>query len=296
MNRPARRPFGAAGVTAAALLAALAACQTAAPAPAPERADPRGSETAASTYTVLQMNLCLSGMADCFAAAEYPTVVEEAASQIQAADPDAVTINEVCRSDGVSIARRTGHHIRFVPVHYAGAPLPCIEPGGRGLFGLAVLTREPIVGYETEPFLAQTELEERRWLCVSTRDRVDVCTAHLEPPDTANAEAANEGQCAELAAVLARDASRPTLFGGDLNRRSSCAPGGSWTRTDAASDRSPGVQHVYGNEAFERPVAEVLPLTSSDHDSLLVGARLPRRGVDASTSRGRVTAARGHPG
>jgi endonuclease/exonuclease/phosphatase (EEP) superfamily protein YafD len=282
MTRPVRRPSTAGAVTAAALLAllgAVVACQPAPSVPTSGPGDVHRPGAAASAYTVLQMNLCLSGLADCFPAAEYPNVVDEAAAQIQATDPDAVTMNEVCRSDGVRIARRTAYRIRFVPVHYAAAPLPCIEPGSRGLFGLAVLTKQPIVRSESEPFVAQTELEERRWLCVSTRDRVEVCTAHLEPPDTTDAETTNEAQCAELAAVLTRDASRSILFGGDVNRRDSCAPVGSWTRTDAASDRSPGVQHVYGSRTFEKPVAEVLPLGFSDHDLLLVSARLGAEGA-----------------
>jgi endonuclease/exonuclease/phosphatase family metal-dependent hydrolase len=294
MLRPARRPFAAGVVTAAALLAAVAGCTSAAPAPAPApapatappsapatapgRGDERRSGGAPLTYTLLQTNLCLSGLADCFAAAQYPNVVEEAVSRIQEAQPDAVSMNEACRSDAVRIARRTSYRMGFVPVHYAGGPLPCVAPGGRGLFGLAVLTREPIVRVESEPFLAQTDLEERRWLCVSSRDGVDVCTSHLEAPDSSDAEATNDAQCAELRVVLTRPSSRPTLFGGDVNRTSSCAPDGSWTRTDGASARFAGVQHVYGTFRFKSPVAKVLPSAFSDHDLLLVRARLVRSG------------------
>jgi hypothetical protein len=226
------------------------------------------------------MNLCLSGLADCYGAAAYPNVVDEAVSRIRAAEPDAVTVNEACRQDGVRIARRTAYHVRFVPVHYAGAPLRCVDPGGRGLFGHAVLTGRPIVRSESGIFQAQAELEERRWLCVSTRGGVDVCTAHLEKPDTSDAEAANEDQCVELGQVLSRRASGFTLFGGDVNRRGSCAPPGSWSRTDAAADQSPGVQHVYGSPTIEDPVVQVLPSAFSDHDLMLVRAQLVRRGDD----------------
>jgi endonuclease/exonuclease/phosphatase family metal-dependent hydrolase len=219
------------------------------------------------------MNLCLSGLADCFGAAEYPNVVEEAVSRIQAEGPDAVTVNEACRADVVQIARRTAYHVRFVPVVYAGAPLSCVDPGGRGLFGLAVLTRRPVVRSESQAFLAQAQLEERRWLCVSTRDGVDVCTSHLEEPDSSDAAATNDDQCAELRGALGRRASGSTLFGGDVNRRYSCAPVGYWSRTDSVSHRSPGVQHVYGGPGFERPVVKTLPSAFSDHDMLLVTAR-----------------------
>jgi endonuclease/exonuclease/phosphatase family metal-dependent hydrolase len=231
------------------------------------------------------MNLCLSGLADCFGAAEYPKVVEEAVSGIRAAEPDAVTVNEACRRDAVQIGRRTAYHVRFVPVSYAGAPLPCVDPGGRGLFGLAVLTRTPIVGSENEVYVAQTELEARRWLCVSTRDGVDICTSHLEEPDSSKAAATNDAQCAELRGALTRRASRSTLFGGDVNRRSSCAPAGFWSRTDSGSDRSPGVQHVYGSAAFESALVQVLPSAFSDHDLLLVTAQLAPRGRGAVPAR-----------
>lgn len=64
------------------------------------------------------------------------------------------------------------------------------------------------------------------WLCVSTRVGVDVCTAHLASPETEEA-AANGPQCAELRALLAHRATdRTVIFGGDVNRRVSCAPHG----------------------------------------------------------------------
>ena len=68
---------------------------------------------AAASFTLIQMNLCLSGLADCYDVAAYPTVVREAVAEIRAMGPDAVTVNEACRGDVVRIARRTGYHVRF---------------------------------------------------------------------------------------------------------------------------------------------------------------------------------------
>jgi hypothetical protein len=45
----------------------------------------------ASTYTLMQMNLCLSGLAACYRKVAYPTGVEEAVARIREAHPDAVT-------------------------------------------------------------------------------------------------------------------------------------------------------------------------------------------------------------
>src|SRR4051812_22358106 len=63
---------------------------------------------APSTYTLMQMNLCLSGLAGCFVKVAYPAVVDEAVARIRAAHPDAVTFNEACRGDVARIAAETG--------------------------------------------------------------------------------------------------------------------------------------------------------------------------------------------
>src|SRR6201982_360001 len=93
------------------------------------------------TYTLMQMNLCLSGFAGCFGKVAYPAGVEEAVARIREAHPDAVTLNETCRGDVAQIARRTGYHLRFSTVSFSGQPLSCVRPAGRGLFGDAVLTK-----------------------------------------------------------------------------------------------------------------------------------------------------------
>src|SRR5215213_7125221 len=119
-----------------------------------------------SPYTLMQMNLCLSGLAGCYGKVAYPAVVEEAVARIRDTRPDAVTPNEACRGDVVRVARRTGYHLRFSRVIYRGERLRCVRPGGRGLFGDAVLTRAPIVASAHRAFAAQAGLEQRRWSCL----------------------------------------------------------------------------------------------------------------------------------
>jgi endonuclease/exonuclease/phosphatase family metal-dependent hydrolase len=229
---------------------------------------------AGAAYTLMQMNLCLSGLAGCYAKVAYPAVVAEAVALVRGAHPDAVTVNEACRGDAERIARQTGYHLRFTRVYYLGRPLPCVRPGGRGLFGIAVLTAAAVVGSEARDFAGQAGPERRRWLCVSTRAGVDVCTAHLDtriPVEVAG----NDAQCVELAALLARRAAaRTVIFGGDVNRRRSCAPAGAWTRNDGSAGQAAGLQHVYGSRALGSPSARVIPTTHTDHDVLLVRARL----------------------
>jgi endonuclease/exonuclease/phosphatase family metal-dependent hydrolase len=233
---------------------------------------------AGPAYTLMQMNLCLSGLASCYAKVQYPAELQEAVSRIRAAHPDAVTFNEACGNDVALIAQRTGYHLRFSSVIYYGKPLPCVHPGGRGLFGDAVLTKAAIESSDSRPFRAQAGPEQRKWLCVSTRVAVDVCTAHLASQETVEV-AANDPQCAELTALLARRAADGTvIFGGDLNRRPSCAPHDFWTRTDESARQDPGLQQVYGTGALRSPSARVEPAVHTDHDILLVRARLTANG------------------
>jgi endonuclease/exonuclease/phosphatase family metal-dependent hydrolase len=230
-----------------------------------------------STYTLMQMNLCLSGIAGCYAKVEYPAGVQEAVARVREEHPDAVTFNEACSGDVATIARRTGYHMRFSRVSYYGRPLLCVRPGGRGLFGDAVLTKAPIESAENHAFDGQAGPEQRRWLCASTRVGVEVCTAHLasHEPDEA---AANDPQCLELGALLARRADANTvIFGGDVNRLPSCSPKGFWTRTDRLARQDPGSQQVYGTVALGSPAVRVVPARHTDHDVLIVRARLVGR-------------------
>lgn len=225
----------------------------------------------------MQMNLCLSGLAECYRKVDYPAGITDAVAQIRSAHPDAVTFNEACSGDVALIARRTGYHARFSHVMYYGRAFSCIKPVGRGLFGDAILTKAPIESVDSRPFEAQAGPEQRQWLCVSTRVGVDVCTAHLASHERVE-WAANAPQCAELGALLARRAAtRAVIFGGDLNRRPSCAPRGFWTRTDTSSAEDPGLQQVYGAGALRSPSARIVPSTHTDHAILLVRAQLRAR-------------------
>ncbi len=230
-----------------------------------------------SAYTLMQMNLCLSGLAGCYAKVHYPAVLAEAVARIRQLQPDAVTFNEACGGDVAQIARQTGYHVRFSSIIYYGKPLSCVHPRGRGLFGDAVLTRGAIARAVSHPFPSQAGPEERQWLCVTSPAGVKACTAHLASPEPVE-EAANAPQCAELRALLARRTSaRAVIFGGDVNRLGSCAPKGFWTRSDASARQDPGSQQVYGSGALHTPSARVLPAMHTDHDVLLVRADLAGR-------------------
>ncbi|SDJ03051.1 endonuclease/exonuclease/phosphatase family protein [Nonomuraea jiangxiensis] len=223
-------------------------------------------------YSLLQMNICDSGYAGCYARTQYPKILDEVVERIKANDVNAVTLNEACSGDVAQIARRTGYHFRFATVIYNGAPLACKTPDGRGEFGNAVLTKEAIKASEDAPYSVFSGVEQRRWLCVTTARQVDVCTSHLSTDGEAPGST-NSVQCAELGQVLA-SRGRPAIFAGDVNRRASCAPEGHWTLTDAAATQAPGIQHAYGN--LTSPSLELEPTTYTDHDALVIRAGLPK--------------------
>ena len=235
-----------------------------------------GSSSPASSgtsFSLLQMNLCLSGRAGCYEPADHAAVLDEAAAQIEDHHPPAVTINEACRRDAAELARRTGYALSFAAVDYGGAPLPCIDPGERGLFGIAVLTQDDVRATQGGAFTVRADPEERRWLCATTENSVTVCTAHLSTRYSSGERIDNDVQCSQLRGVLARRASLgTTFFGGDLNRQDPCAPEGMWILRDTGASQSPGLQHVYGTTSAESLTASVAKATHTDHDFLFAAA------------------------
>ena len=256
-------------------LVAVAVAACAAVVTLPTDAPARGPGT---SYTVLQMNLCLSGISGCYPRTAYPDVLDEAAAQVVDHDPQVVTLNEACSGDARAMAERTGYHLRFATVRYGAGALPCVKPGGRGVFGIAVLTKAPIVSSRGRAFSAQADFEERRWVCATTTRAVTACTSHLSTRGTTSAARVNDAECRELRTVLARyDAAGTTVFGGDLNRQTPCAPRTMWTTEDAAAGQSSGIQHVYGSRTLAAPTTEVRAAVHTDHDFLLTAGRLYAR-------------------
>lgn len=229
-------------------------------------------------YQHLQMNLCLSGLAGCFEGTEYPKVLDEAVEQINTIRPDSVMIDEACSGDATELAERTGMHASFTDVIYKGTTLDCVDPTGRGHFGLAVLTRARPTGVTSAPYDSQFGNEERRYLCVNTTARVTVCGTHLAVggDDGSDAQVNQDNQCLEFGAILAKQARHHRVIAsGDMNRQDSCAPRGYWTQQDTDSAQLPGIQHIYGEfRSFTHPASRVVEVTYTDHGYLLGSARL----------------------
>lgn len=260
-----------------AIVLAVAAATLAAVTPA-MAVSPRPTPKYGATYKVLQMNLCLSGMATCYARTAYRSIVDEATAQVANRDPAVVTLNEACSDDAAEIARRTGYHLRFAAVLNRGASLPCVEPGGRGVFGIAVLTKASIRTSNDEAFATQAGVEERRWICATTIRAITACTAHLSTRESTKARVANDAQCRELRGVLARsETAGTTVFGGDVNRRKPCAPATMWARADTTAGQKPGIQHIYGSTSLDDPSARLAAARHTDHDFFLTTGNLTGR-------------------
>jgi endonuclease/exonuclease/phosphatase family metal-dependent hydrolase len=228
-----------------------------------------------SAYTLVQMNLCLSGRAACFPRVRYPLGVRDATDVITNNRADVVTLVEVCRADVDEIAAKTGLHVRFAAVSSShGVPISCVDPGGRGAYGIAVLTRARITGSVDRPYAAQGGIEQRHWLCVTTAE-ARVCATHLEIRGSERVDAVNDAQCFEFGQVLERFVGDlPVIVGGDMNRDDACAASGMWARTDGDAVQASGRQHVYATSDFEEPETRIVPMVYTDHDALIVTSRL----------------------
>jgi endonuclease/exonuclease/phosphatase family metal-dependent hydrolase len=256
-----------------AIMLAVAASAVVALTPAVSSVSSSFADSSDSAYQLLQMNLCLSGQAGCYSRDVYPSILDEATRQIADQEPEAVTLNEVCSADAAELARHAGYELSFAAVDYGGSPLPCIDPRGRGVFGIAVLTKDDIRTSQDQAFAVQADPEERRWLCATTEGETTVCTAHLSTRDSSSERIANDAQCRELRSVLARpEEAGTTLFGGDVNRQEPCAPTTMWATRDTSATQTPGVQHIYGSTPAKGWSASVAEATYTDHDFLLAAA------------------------
>jgi endonuclease/exonuclease/phosphatase family metal-dependent hydrolase len=210
---------------------------------------------------LLQMNLCDSGIADCYTGRS----VAEAATVIRATGPDVVTLNEICQSDVTALAGGFGAAVfRAAGDRRTGGPYRCRngEP-----YGIGVLVRNPGPGYTTFSGLYPTQdlrdPEERAWVCVDGGLRL--CATHLASTSADIARA----QCGYLVAAVAR---RSTVVGGDFNLGNlrSCTPAGFLHRSDGA------VQQVVATAGFMLDSGRSIPMDgTTDHPGLLVTLTAP---------------------
>jgi endonuclease/exonuclease/phosphatase family metal-dependent hydrolase len=202
-------------------LAALAVLLTSSAPVAPVRA--------ATTFVLLQMNLCNSGIAPapCYS---FGRAVDEAVGRIHRYRPELVTLQEICRDDlygrdgwgrlaqAMADLYGGGHlSVDFVPAVNRDTDdwYRCAngEP-----FGLAVLHHYNGAERHSGRYRSQDPSNELRvWTCTTViKGRLTGCTTHLSTnPDVAMR------QCRELMSVLASRWVMPeVIVAGDFNLRS----------------------------------------------------------------------------
>ncbi len=186
---------------------------------------------AATTFDVLQMNLCNSGMAkaSCYS---FGRAVDEAVDKIHRYPPALVTLQEICHDDLYArngwgkLARAMAD--RYGSRHVSVAFVPAVNRDTHDWyrcvngeqFGDAMLLHGTALDVHRGWYGSQDASDEiRAWTCATVIRRLTACTTHLSTdPDVAMR------QCHELMSVLASPWVMPeVIVAGDLNLR--YAPG-----------------------------------------------------------------------
>ena len=239
---------------------------------------------------VLQLNLCNSGIAECYTGRS----VDRAAAVIRADRPDVVTLNEVCHEDvsGLYQALQGTYQGNLVWAFQAAADrrtgndFQCRNAQPYGI-GMLVRLPSPSAGHATEagiyPSQDPGDPEERAWLCVRVVGSFLACTTHLA---STSAPVAVD-QCHYLfdtAVPWSRgpDRAGPAVVAGDFNLGNgefdlvhagdmqACLPAG-YVRADDG-----GVQQVLATSGLTIGATDLIDMhATTDHPGLLVSFRRP---------------------
>jgi hypothetical protein len=244
--------------------------------------------TAPTVLRELQMNLCNSGLAPCWA---HGRAVPEAADLITSSAADTVTLNEVCDGDvsgplfQAMVRNWPGDTVFwvFMPSWDGSrdAPYRCRNGHryGIGILGHAAgRAAAPIVRAGQYPGQAANRREHRVWVCAYLAGAYDICTSHLNPRSgpTALQQCRYLMNAAVPQARAALGGYLPTIVGADLNLRyhgnpdvQDCVPTG-WLRV---GDQQ--VQHVLATADVRVAATQWIRLQNTDHPAWLVTLHLP---------------------
>ena len=237
---------------------------------------------------VLQLNLCNSGRAACYAGGR---AVSMAVALVHQHRPDMVTLNEVCRDD-VRVLKQamsaTSSAVTIASAFTAAkerstqAPVRC-QNGQEFGDGVVVVLPSPAAGSRSHsgvyPMQDPDDPEQRVWVCIDLATRFAACTTHTTSASTTTALE----QCRYLLhsvvpRVSRRDGGAPVILGADLNLTArgspspqSCLPSG-YQRTDDDAR-----QHVVVSPGIGLRSRSVIDMQgTTDHPGLLVDVALPR--------------------
>ncbi len=242
-----------------------------------------------SPFSVLQLNLCNSGFASCYAGGQ---AVPEAARVIRTQRPDVVTLNEICQGDSagalLAAMQRTWPADRvfanFQPAWDRGrdAPYRCRNGQQYGIALMGHVAPANWAGVATRGGIYPTQNpdrdEQRAWVCAYAIGNYYACATHLESGSGGTAKA----QCRYLLGTAipgvqaALGGAAPTVVGGDFNLAyggdpdvQDCVPSG-WSRKGDGA-----VQHVLATGDFTVRSTRATPLRHTDHPAWLVALQTP---------------------
>jgi hypothetical protein len=228
-----------------------------------------------TTITVLQLNICHGGMADCY---RGDAVLVKAAEVIRSSTPQVLSVNEACSGDVDRLRPAMGPaRALFVAArNLDGTPVLC--RGGDQRYGNIIMVATGLAGTteESGTYAAQYTAVEgigelRAWACLPAA-RFSACTTHLSSDNAPTALA----QCQDLM-TRAAGYPRPAVVAGDFNLRDQgspsmrdCDPSGFFRRGDG------GVQYEYVSDDLSLvETAEIDMTGTTDHPGLLVTVAIP---------------------
>jgi hypothetical protein len=237
-----------------------------------------------SAFNALQLNLCNSGQAGCYADGQS---IPEGVSVVTSRRPDLVTLNEVCEIDveGELFAAMTeawpDDYVFWVFAPAArrssGGPVTCNngQRYGVGLIGHVAAASWTGFEFEGERYEPQDpgQDEMRAWACALATGNYYACVTHLTNAD----HDVGFDQCSQLMSTIvpqywgAHGGELPTIVGGDFNLTfggspdvQDCVPTGWYRKGDG------DVQHVIATDSFAFDSTEETSLEFTDHPAWLV--------------------------
>ncbi|KAF1997732.1 hypothetical protein P154DRAFT_273870 [Amniculicola lignicola CBS 123094] len=244
----------------------------------------RTGSTSSTSFVPLQLNLCNSGYADCYASGDS---IPEGGELIYALGPNVVTLNEICSDDVPTLQNYLGE---AWPTDYTYSVfMPAIDKSTAAAYkckngfqyGSAVLGRveaskwKGVEGYGGMYVTQDGSNEQRIFACASAKGDHFACTTHLtassEPLALTQCKALMEDAVPYLKGISG--ASGKTVVGGDLNLEydtgdaenvQKCVPAG-WTRKGDSD-----VQHILFENGLKFGSSKAYGLSYTDHVGWLV--------------------------
>ncbi|KAJ4299220.1 hypothetical protein N0V90_004464 [Kalmusia sp. IMI 367209] len=240
--------------------------------------------TTPTSFVELQLNLCNSGFAKCYA---NGASIPEGGELIYATGPNTVTINEVCSNDVPELQSYLGEawpkdytYSVFIPAvdKRTNGPYKCkngFQYGSVVLGRVAAANWKGVKAYGGKYVSQDTTNEERIFVCaVATGDHL-ACATHLSSSSKPLALAQCKALMFDTIPYVRRESSwnHKAVVGGDFNLKydpgdagnaQNCVPA-EWTRKGDSD-----VQHVVFSNDLKFGSSKKYGLTNTDHDGWLV--------------------------